>query len=52
MKIYFYKGSTRNPEVENTPVRVFLNIWGLGQVRGTNLGTGVPNEMLLNATKF
>ena len=51
MKIFFYKGLTRNLEIGNTPVWVLLNIWSLGQVRNTKFGTEVSNEMLLNAAK-
>ena len=51
MKIYFYKGLTRNPEIGNTPVRVLPNIWRLGRVTDTKFGTDAPNEMLLNAAK-
>ena len=49
MTISFYKGLTRDPEIENTPVLVLANIWRLGQVRNTNCGTNVSNKMLLNA---
>ena len=48
MKIFFYKGLTRNPEIGNTPVRIFPNIWRLGWVMDTN----VSNRMFLNAAKF
>ena len=51
MKIYFYKGLTRNPEIGNTPVQVLPNIWRLGRVTDTKFGTDAPNEMLLNAAK-
>ena len=51
MTIFFYKVLTRNPEIGNTPVWVFPNIWRLGQVRDTKFGTNVSNEMLLNAAK-
>ena len=37
--ISFYKGMTRNPEIGNTPIWVFPNIWRLGQVRDTRFGT-------------
>ena len=49
--ISFYMGLTRNPEIGNTPVWVFHNIWRLGQVRNTKFGTNVSNMMLLNAAK-
>ena len=51
MIIYFYKGSTRNPEIRNTPIWVLPNIWRLGQVSDTKFGMDVSNEMLLNAKK-
>ena len=51
MTIFFYKGLTRNPEIGNTPVWVFPNMWKLGWVRDTKCGTNVSNEMLLNAAK-
>ena len=35
----------------NTPVWVLLNIWRLGQVRDTNFGRDVSNEILVNAAK-
>ena len=50
--ISFYMGLTRNQEIGNTPVWVFHNIWRLGQVRNTKLGTNVSNIMLLNAAKW
>ena len=49
--IFFYKGLTKNPEIGNIPARVLPNIWKLGRVRDTKLGTDVSNEMLLNAAK-
>ena len=52
MTIFFYKGLTRNPEMENTPSWVLLNIWRLGQVIDTKFSTNVSNRMLLNSTKF
>ena len=51
MTISFYKGLTRNPEIINTPVWVFLNIWRLGRVRNTKLRTNISNKMFLNAAK-
>ena len=48
MIIFFYKGSTRNPEI---PVWVLPNTWRLGLVRDTKFGTDVSNGMLLNAAK-
>ena len=35
----FYKGLTRNPEIGNTPVRVFPDIWRLGWVKDTKFGS-------------
>ena len=52
MTILFYKGLTRNPEIENTPVWVLSNIWRLGQVMNTKFGVSVSNRTLLNAAKF
>ena len=51
MIIFFYKGLTRNPEIRNIPVWVFLNNWRLQWVRDTKSGTDVSNEMLLIAAK-
>ena len=51
MTIFFYKGLTRNSEMENNPVWVWPNIWKLGQVSDTKFGTKVSNKMLLNAAK-
>ena len=52
MTIFFYKGLTRNPEIGNTHVWVFPNIWRLGWVMDTTFGTNVSNRMLLNAAEF
>ena len=52
MTIFFYKGLTRTPEIGNTHVLVFPNIWRLGGVLDTKFGTNVSNRMLLNAAKF
>ena len=49
--ILFCKRLTRNPEIKNTLVCVFPNIWRLGQVRDTKLGTNVSNKILLNAAQ-
>ena len=51
MKIYFYKGLTRNPEIGNTSVWVFPNIWRLERVRNTKFSSSVSSKMLLNAAK-
>ena len=50
--IFFYKGLTRGPKIENNPVWVLPNIWRVGKVRDTKFGTKVSNEMLLNAAKY
>ena len=49
--ILFYKGLTRNPEIGNTTVWVFPNIWRLGRVRDTKFSTNASNKLLLNAWK-
>ena len=51
MTISFCKGLTKNPEIGNTPVWVFPNIWTLGQIMDTKFGTDVSNRMLLNVAK-
>ena len=51
MSIFFYKGLTRNLEIENIPVWVFSNIWRLRRVRNTKFGTDVSTKLLLNAAK-
>ena len=43
--------SFRNPEIGNTLVWILLNIWRLGQVRDTKLGTNVSNKILVSAAK-
>ena len=45
MTFSFYNGLTRNPEIENTLVSVFPNIWRLGRVSNTIFGPNVSNEM-------
>ena len=52
MTIFFYKGLTRNPEIENTPICVVPNIWRLVQVRDTKCGMNVPRKVLLNTAKW
>ena len=52
MTIFFHKGLTRNPEIGNTSVWGFPNIWRLGRVMDTKFGTNVFNRMLLNAAKY
>ena len=51
MIIFFYKGLTRKPEIENTAVLVLPNICRVGQVRDTKFGKDVPNEMVINVAK-
>ena len=51
MTIYFYNGLARNLEIGNTLVWVLPNIWRLGRVRDTNIGTDISNKILLNAAK-
>ena len=50
MTILFYKGLNRNPEIGNTLVSVFPNIWRLGWVMDTKFGTNLSNEM--SAAKY
>ena len=52
MTIFFYKGSTRNPEIGNTLVWVLPNISRLEQVGNTKFGANVSNKILLNSQKF
>ena len=52
MTISIYKGLTRNPDIENTPIWVLPNIWRIGQVRDTKFEANVSNishRMLQNA---
>ena len=49
--IFFYNRLTTNPEIGNTPIWAFPNIWRLGGVRETKFGTNVSNKMLLKAAK-
>ena len=51
MSIYFYKGLTRNLEIENVPAWVFPDIWRLGRVRNTKFETDISTKLLLNAAK-
>ena len=51
MTNFIYQGLTRNPEIGNTSVWVFPNIWRLGQVSDTKFNTNASNEILLNAAK-
>ena len=52
MSIFFYKGSTRNPEIRNNPVWVLPYTWRLELVMDTKIGTILSNRILLNAAKF
>ena len=52
MTIFFYKGLTRNPKIENTPICVVPNIWRLVQVRDTKCGMNVSRKVLLNTAKW
>ena len=47
--IYFYKGLTRNPEMEYLNL---CNIWRLGRVRVTKFGTNVSDKKLLNVSQI
>ena len=51
MTIFDCNGLTRNPEIGNITVRVFPNIWRLGQVSDTKFGMNVSNQKLLNTGK-
>ena len=51
MKLSFFKGLTRNPEVRNNPDIVLLNIWRLERANNTKFGTDVSNKMLLDTAK-
>ena len=51
MTTFFYKGLIRNLEIGNTHIQVWPNLWRLKQVRDTNFGTNVSNQMLLNSAK-
>ena len=51
MTIFFHKGLTGNPKIEDTPVRVLPNTWRLGLVKNTKSDTNVSNKMLLSAAK-
>ena len=52
MTVSFYRGMTRGPEIEDTPVWVLSNKFRLGWVRNTKFGTDVSNKMLLNNEKY
>ena len=51
MRIFVYKGLTRNPKIGNTPLWFFPSIWRLGLVRDAKFGMNVSNKKLLNAAK-
>ena len=38
-------------EIRNTPIWVLPNIWRLGQIRDTKVGTNTSNKMLMNTWK-
>ena len=38
-------------EIRNTPIWVLPNIWRLGQIRDTKVGTNTSNKMLMNTAK-
>ena len=50
MSVFFYKGLTRNPEIGNTPIWVFPNIWRHRETI-TKFGKNVSNRMLRNVAK-
>ena len=52
LELWQFKGLTRNLEIGNTLVWVLANIWRLGQVRDTRIGTNFFNKMILNTIKF
>ena len=52
MRIFFYKGFTRNLEIRNISIGVLPNNWRLGRVRDTKFGMNVSNKMLLDAAKY
>ena len=49
--VFFYKGLTRNPEIGNTPIWVFPNIWRLAWETITKFGKNVSNRMLRKVAK-
>ena len=51
MTVFFYKGLTRNPEIGNTPIWVFPNIWRLARETITKFGKNVSNTMLQKVAK-
>ena len=48
---FIYKGLNKNTEIGNTPVWILPNIWRLGWVKNTKLGTNASNTMLLKVAK-
>ena len=52
MIIFFYKGLTRKPEIENTRVWVLHNIQSLGQVRDTKFDANISNKIFLIAAIY
>ena len=51
MTMFFYKGLIWNPEIRNTSVWVFPNVWRLGTLGIPNQRTNISNEMLPKAAK-
>ena len=45
MTISFCKGLTKNPEIGNTPVWVFPNIWRLGQIMDIKFGMYITRNL-------
>lgn len=52
IRICFYKGLTKNPEIGYTPASVFPDIWRLVQIMNTKFGAKVLNKMLVNAANY
>ena len=48
MKVFFYKGLNRNPEIRITPFYFLSNIWRQGRFRNTSFGTNVSNKKFLD----
>ena len=52
IRICFYKGLTKNPEIGYTHASAFPDIWRLAQVMNTKFGANVLNKMLVNAANY
>ena len=50
MKILFYKGLTRNPEIGNTSAWVLPSIWRLRRVRDTKFGNNFSHARVTTFT--